>query len=59
MVSEDQVAKWIIKGHDGTPILSTSILSRPNGPSELLIMFAIDCAATTGAGMRDFTHEKR
>lgn len=30
-----------------TPMLSTSILSRPKGPNELLTIFAIDCAAIT------------
>ena len=30
-----------------TPMLSTSILSRPNGPRELFTIFAIVCAATT------------
>lgn len=30
-----------------TPILSTSILSRPNGPKELFTMLAMDCAAIT------------
>lgn len=34
-----------VKKH--TPILSTSILSRPRGPNELLMIFAIDCAAIT------------
>ena len=39
--------KRIIGGYDSTPILSTSILSRPRGPRELLMMFAMDCAAIT------------
>jgi hypothetical protein len=30
-----------------TPILSTSILSSPNGPRELFTIFAMVCAATT------------
>ena len=34
-----------------TPILSTSILSRPSGPRELFMMFAIDWAASTFVGM--------
>jgi len=32
-------------------MLSTSILSRPNGPRELFTMFAIVCAATTGVAL--------
>jgi hypothetical protein len=36
------------KGMERTPILSTSILSRPNGPRELFTIFAMVCAATTG-----------
>jgi hypothetical protein len=31
-----------------TPMLSTSILSRPKGPRELLTILAIVCAAITG-----------
>jgi len=33
-----------------TPMLSTSILSRPIGPNELLTMLAMDCAAMTVHG---------
>ena len=35
------------KNMQRTPILSTSILSRPNGPRELFTIFAMVCAATT------------
>ena len=35
-------------------MLSTSILSRPSGPKELLTIFAIDCAAMTMADVRSF-----
>lgn len=39
-----------------TPMLSTSILSRPRGPKDDLTMFAIVCAATTNSVLSN--HER-
>lgn len=56
-VGEISLLKCIIGGCNSTPMLSTSILSRPSGPRELLIIFAMDCAAMTGTSMSDLTEK--
>lgn len=39
-------------------MLSTSILSRPRGPRELLTIFEMDCAAITVADISDSAQKK-